>query len=489
MKIGFEFVNYARFATAALVFSPLFYACSTVEEKPNVIFVFADQWRASATGFIGNEDIKTPNIDKLAKESMDFRNAISVCPVCTPYRASLLTGRYPTSTGMFLNDLHLSPEEYTMAEIFKDAGYSTAYIGKWHLDGHGRRANIPRERRQGWEYWKAAECEHNNYQSHYYTGDSDIQQYWEEYDVIAQTEDARQYIRDQSKKDKPFILMLSYGPPHPLSPLAPEEYLSLYDPEKLSIPLNVPAEKEGEVRELLHNYYALCSIVDRCVGDLLKTIDEAGIAKNTVFVFTSDHGGMLWSHGLTPYWKQVSWAESAHVPFLLRYPEIHGSKGQILETPISTPDILPTLLGLAKIKVPSQIDGENLASLVEKGDGKKDRVALYMSVSPFDSQTDGIPYRAIRTTQYTYVRNLDGPWRLFDDVKDPFQLNNLVENDESGEIVKSLEKKLQAQLKKIGDDFNPPKWYIEEWGLSVDPVKGHIRFSDYGVKAQMPRRK
>ena len=106
--------------------------------KPNLIYVLTDPWRASATGYAGDPNVKTPDLDALALESINFENAVSVCPVCTPYRAALLTGRYPTSTGMFLNDLYLPDEELCMAEIFRTAGYETGYIGKWHLDGHGR---------------------------------------------------------------------------------------------------------------------------------------------------------------------------------------------------------------------------------------------------------------------------------------------------------------------------------------------------------------
>jgi len=123
----------------------------SIAQKPNVIYILTDQWRASAFGYAGDPNVKTPQIDKFAKEAVCFTNAVSVCPVCTPYRASLLTGKYPTSTGMFLNDLYLPEEELCMAEIFKSAGYNTAYLGKWHLDGHGRFNNVNQERRQGFE--------------------------------------------------------------------------------------------------------------------------------------------------------------------------------------------------------------------------------------------------------------------------------------------------------------------------------------------------
>ncbi len=105
---------------------------------PNIVYLLADQWRAQATGYAGDPNVHTPNLDRLAREGLYFRNAVSVCPVCTPYRSALMTGRYPTSTGMFLNDASLPATEVCMAQIFGSAGYATGYIGKWHLDGRGR---------------------------------------------------------------------------------------------------------------------------------------------------------------------------------------------------------------------------------------------------------------------------------------------------------------------------------------------------------------
>jgi arylsulfatase A-like enzyme len=141
-----------------------------MSRNPNIVFVLTDQWRAQAFGYAGDPNVKTPEIDALAARSINFKNAISVCPVCTPQRAALLTGRFPTTTGMFLNDIYLPAEELCMAEIFKNAGYDTAYIGKWHLDVHGRDSYIPPERRQGFDYWKVLECTHDYNQSYYYAG-------------------------------------------------------------------------------------------------------------------------------------------------------------------------------------------------------------------------------------------------------------------------------------------------------------------------------
>ncbi|MEK7781622.1 MAG: sulfatase [Verrucomicrobiota bacterium] len=434
--------------------------------RPNVVFVLADQWRAAATGYAGDPNVQTPRLDRLAKEALNFRNAVSVLPVCTPMRAALMTGRYPTSTGMFLNDAYLPDEELCLAEIFGAAGYATGYIGKWHLDGHGREAYIPRERRQGWEYWKAAECDHNYTNSHYYAGNSDVKRFWPGYDAFAQTKDAQQYLRDRARGDRPFILLVAYGVPHFPHATAPAEYQALYPPEKIQVPPNVPAALKARVQKEAQGYYAHCTALDKCVGDLLDTLQETGLATNTIFVFTSDHGEMLGSQGVAPFEKQVVWSESAHVPLLLRVP---GVAGRATPTAITTPDILPTLLGLAGVKIPDTVEGENLAALVRSG-RDEDRAALYMSVKPFNRNVPpdkSREYRAIRTSEYTYARSLAGPWLLYADQADPYQTNNLVMKAEHAALVQELDGRLQAQLKRIGDDFRPGKSYVAEFGYRI----------------------
>ena len=161
--------------------------------KPNVVFVFPDQLRRCATGFGGDLNITTPSMDRLAGESLDFQNAISGMPVCCPARATLMTGLYAHHHGVLVNDVHLDDGLPKLAEQFVDAGYDTAYIGKWHLNGRGRKAYITPENRCGFQYWKALECTHDYNESAYYGGDDDTQLTWDGYDAFAQTDDAINY--------------------------------------------------------------------------------------------------------------------------------------------------------------------------------------------------------------------------------------------------------------------------------------------------------
>ena len=265
-------------------------------KKPNVIFVFADQLRYQATGFGGDVNVRTPHLDRLSRQSVNFLTAVSGCPVCSPARASLLTGQYPNKHGVFVNDVCLSNDAVSIAESFKGAGYDTAYIGKWHLDGHGRSNPIPPERRHGFEFWRVLECTHQYNQSHYYADDDTEKRLWDGYDAIAQTREAQHYIQNRTTQT-PFFLMLSWGPPHAPYQTAPERYQQMYTPEALELHPNVPAEVEAQARRDLAGYYAHITALDDLIHDLLETVKDCGIQDNTIFVFWSDHGDMLGSQG------------------------------------------------------------------------------------------------------------------------------------------------------------------------------------------------
>jgi arylsulfatase A-like enzyme len=283
--------------------------CATA--KPNVVFVLADQWRAQATTWESDPNLigKTPALDKLASESVNFKYAVSCTPVCTPYRGSLLTGQYPLKHGLIINDVNLNSNAVSIAEAFTAGGYDTAYIGKWHVDGQGRSAYIPRERRQGFDYWKVLECTHDYNHSPYYAHDEPAKLVWTGYDAFAQTQDAQAYIARRTNEAKPFLLVLAWGPPHNPYPTAPEAY-QLFDPAKIILRKN--AKDTPAFRKDLAGYYAHIVALDKALGDLLKTLDEQKLRDNTIFVFTSDHGDMLGSQGEIR--KQRPWMKRSACP-------------------------------------------------------------------------------------------------------------------------------------------------------------------------------
>lgn len=442
-------------------------------ERPNVVFVFGDQWRAQATGYAGDPNVQTPNLDRFAGESLSFTHAVSNCPVCSPWRATLMTGQYPLTHGVFVNDVPVLGAPTYLAEVFRDAGYDTAYIGKWHIDGHGRSAYIPPERRKGFDYWRVRECTHD-YNDSFYYADGPEKLWWEGYDAIAQTRDAERYLRSCDPA-RPFMLMLSWGPPHDPYETAPEAFRGLYRPEDLILRPNVPDELAPQAREWLAGYYAHCSALDWCFGELLKTLEAAGVAEKTLVVFTSDHGDMVGSHGARN--KQRPWDESILVPLLLRYPALFGREERRVETPINSPDLMPTLLGLAGLPVPPTVEGYDFAPFLRGEAEAPDPAALIELPACFHQYAywnGGRDWRGLRTQRYTYVIDREGPWMLYDELEDPYQLRNRIADPAYVAVQSQLDTDLRRRLEARGDAFPPGADLIRLAGYPVnergDPV-------------------
>ncbi len=434
---------------------------------PNIVYIFADQLRAQATGYGGDVNAHTPNLDRLAGQSVDFTNAISGCPVCSPYRASLLTGQYWHRHGIFLNDVPLSAEAVTIADVLRGAGYDTGYIGKWHLDGRGRLSFTPPERRHGFTFWRAIECTHE-YNNSKYFGDEPEARQWDGYDAIAQTAEAQRYIKEHAG-GKPFALFLSWGPPHNPYETAPKEYRDRIKEEDIVLRPNVAAENAEAARKDLAGYYAHIMALDDCVGKLMDAVESSGIARNTIFVFTSDHGDMLYSQGMQR--KQKPWDESVRVPLLLRFPASLGSAGGKTDCLINTPDIMPTLLGLCGVAVPATVQGHDFSQDLVQGREPDADAALLACISPFGEflrKNGGREYRGIRTRQYTYVRDLNGPWLLYDDAADPYQQNNLCGKEGHRALQERLDVRLMQKLEECGDKFEPGDVYVQRFGYTVD---------------------
>ena len=440
--------------------------------KPNLLFVFADQLRASSVGYAGEEAVRTPNIDAFAKSGTVYTNAVSMLPVCGPYRGSLITGRTPLSTGLVINDVALKTTETSIGHCFKQAGYDTAYIGKWHLDGPDRPALVPPgPRRQGFDYWMGANFEHN-YDRSYYTDNAGDRQLWEGWDAVAQTDDTIRYLQNRDG-DNPFCLFLSWGPPHHPYRLVPDEYLEKYDPDAIEGRPNCP----DIPRQDLWGYYAQTTFLDDQFQRLLDTIAELGLADDTIVVFTSDHGDMHGSHGL--YKKQWPWNEAIKIPFVIRYP---GSvpEGARVEAPINVIDVMPTLLGLAGLPVPEPVEGVDLSPFLTGEQQDPPESVLIMNPCPFsigDSRGDDqypdfrgmrFEYRGVITDRYTYVRTIDGPWMLYDNREDPYQLVNLIDDAEHADTRDRLDGLMRAHMASIDDEFLTREEYYERLGIEFD---------------------
>jgi arylsulfatase A-like enzyme len=455
-------------ALSSLLLGSLTHISATAARRPNVLFVMADEWRAQAFGFAGDPNVHTPTIDRFAGQSVNFEQAVSGCSVCCPSRASLMTGQYPLTHGVYINDVPLEPQGVTLGEAFRQAGYHTGYIGKWHLYGspdgrYGRReAYIPPEKRFGFEYWKAAECTHEYNHSFYYEGNDSTKEYWPGYDAVAQTEDACRFVREYARSADPYFLVLSWGPPHEPLDGAPERYRALYRDRAIRLRPNVPAHLQAQAIEELRGYYAHIAALDDCFNRLLDTLQATGTAADTIVVFTSDHGDMIRSQGLRH--KLYPWEESIRIPLLMRYPGKLGSVGRRSVAPINSPDIMPTLLGLSGIPVPPGVQGTDYSGVKPHTQGAVPTRSAFLNLPvPITSAlTYGIAeYRGVRNSRYTYVRSIKGPWLLYDNHHDPYQMHNLCGRREGKGIQAELERELDTWLNVLNDRFLPAAEYLK----------------------------
>jgi len=443
------------------------------DRKPNVLFVIADEWRAQSFGYTGDTNVVTSAFDQFAKESVSFDQMVSGLPVCCPTRASLLTGQYPLAHGVYINDVQLKPKVKTLGECFRDAGYKTGYIGKWHVYGspdgyYGRReAFIPVDQHFGFEYWKVAECCHDYDRSFYYEGSDPTKRFWGGYDAQAQTEDACKFIKANANSDEPYFLTLSWGPPHFPLGTAPEKYRQMFANKEIVLRPNVAPDRKEQAIAGLRGYYAHMAALNDCFKQLLAAVDSTHGRDDTIVVFTSDHGDMMESQGLQT--KLYPWEESIRVPLLVRYPRKYGKAGRTTEALMTTPDVMPTLLSLCDIPIPRGVQGTDFSSLTNtrRTIGPASTAFLNMPVPISTARQFGIAeYRGVRDLRYTYVRSIKGPWLLYDNKHDPYQKHNLIDNPEARTVQARLEKELDLWLKALNDEFLPSGSYLVRDGFT-----------------------
>ena len=456
-------------------------------KKPNLVFVFADQLRYQSCGYAGDTKARTPNIDRLAGEGVSFCNAVSSMPVCSAYRASLFTGKYTTSTGMVINELRMNPNHECLGHCLTKAGYDTGYIGKWHLWANQLGCHLqsknsfvpPGPYRLGFDgFWAAYNFHHDYYDTYYHTDSPEKIFYGKGvYEPDAQTDLAIEFIADRAQSEEAFALFLSIGTPH--SPWrrnnVPEEFYRMFSQVAFPPP---PNYKEGfddpygdawsnikrnrkKLDEWARIYYAMTANLDHNIGRLQETLSERGIEDETIFVFTSDHGEMFGAHGRMN--KNIFYEEAARIPFLMKWPG-HVPAKQVSDACLSNVDIMPTLLGLLGIEIPEDVEGMDLSHLAKGQSGPEPDFAFLQNTGACASWEDGHEWRAARDKRYTYATyKLDGAELLFDNVKDPFQMNDLVENGDYNHVLQRCRQKLEGKMKQLNDTFETSSWYKENW--------------------------
>ncbi len=417
-------------------------------ERPNVLLILPDQLRAQALGCMGNPDVRTPHIDRLAAEGVLFRQTFANTPVCCPARATLLTGKYPHRHGLVANDLRLRESEQTLAKLLKARGYRTGFIGKWHLDGGKRDPGFvpPGPRRQGFDFWAACECRHTHFQPVWFR-DTPEPVRGGKFEPEALTDVALEFLRENQKR--PFFLVVSTGPPHdPYG--APEKYMRLYDPAKLTMRRNWRPGVRQAGRQQIAAYYAAITAIDDQVGRMMQALKDFGLERDTIVVFSSDHGDMLGSQGQRL--KRKPWEESIRVPGVLRYPA-KVKAGRYVDTLLSHVDFAPTLLSLCGVTPPADMQGADLSAVVLGRTAQGPDSVFFQIFVPFAGDGTPHPWRGVRTQRYMYARTEKGPWVLYDLEKDPDELHNLADDPASADVRKGLEARLEKWMQDTGDSL------------------------------------
>jgi len=457
---------------------------------PNLVYIFADQLRRQSVGFGGEPRALTPNLDRLATQGVTFANAVSNMPVCAAHRASLFTGKYPSSTGMVINELRMNPDHRAIGHVLTEAGYETGYIGKWHLwsnrAGHHEEAEssyMPPEMkdyRLGFDGdWAAYNFNHEYYKAFYF-GDSPERVWIDGYEPDAQTDMAERFIRDKAGGGKPFALFLSYGAPHdPWRPdNVPEKFLRMFDDVDFPLPeswSDVPDPHmdrftdpkqwlefyKPNMPDFMRIYYAMTASLDANIGRLTRALEELGIAGDTIVVFSSDHGEMFGAHGRVQ--KLTFYEEAVRVPFLVRWPG-RVPAGSVQDACLGTPDIMPTLLGLLALPAPEGVEGMDLSLIARGRKGPEPPDAFLQGMGHTCLWVDGFEWRGIRDRRYTYaVYRTDGSEHLYDNREDPLQKANRAADSAFRGVLGEFRDRLAARRQALADTFEACTWYRDHW--------------------------
>ena len=422
--------------------------------KPNLLVFLPDQQRADTIKSYGGR-VHTPNLDQLAAQSAVFQQAYVTQPICTPSRSSLMTGTWPHVNGCTRNFLILDPHWRCLPELIADADYRSGYIGKWHLSrgDHETGEFVPKgPARQGFEDWQVWSRTRHHFDAVTFDPDTGQKIRREGYSCTLMTDAAVSFIG--ANADQPWLLVVSWGPPHPPFESAPPQTMRLYDPESLQLRPNVPAELASDLKRRLRGYYAHISALDSELGRMLDKLDETGQATNTAVVYTSDHGTMIGSHGYDG--KRLPFDESCRVPFLLRYPGVVPAN-RTTDVLLGAIDLFPSLCGLTSVPVPQHCEGMDLSDAMRGNAMRAPESAFLMHIQKTkaggESGKQAPLFRGVRTDRFTYAIADTGRWCLYDNREDPYQMRNLVDEPAYARTTADLEELVFDWLRRAQDRF------------------------------------
>ena len=440
-----------------------------VVEKPNVVYVLSDTHRWGAMSFTQTPQVKTPNLDRLRSQGVSFNRCYVNLPICTPYRALMMTGRWPYQQGLIANHMKLGERvdmpdgkksRGTLAWAFKDAGYRTAHIGKWHLGPSDARPF-------GFDkslLWVGT----NDHRKTRYTEDGGPLVQWEgESNATATTMQALEWIEANHGGAEPFFVVISLNPPHGPFHDAPEAKKALY-PDEAALPFHPLDRTRDWVQH--RDYHALVSGIDDDVKRVMDKLDELGIAEDTILIYTSDHGGMSGVDGVAYGQKRNPHDEAVRVPFLVRWPGRVPADTD-LDVLFSSIDVFPTLANLAglqdhlaKARTPEAEDslaylrsltGNDLSRNIRGQPGGADPESVFL-MHPSNMNNRGsrheIVFRGIVTREHTYAVTEDGEYALWDNSED-YQRTNLAGDPGAVETRQRLWGLLQDWVRRVEEPF------------------------------------
>ncbi|VGO23511.1 sulfatase family protein [Pontiella sulfatireligans] len=485
-------------------------------KQPNLLFIITDQQRFDAMSCAGNTVLETPNMDRLAREGVYFKNAYSANPVCVPARAVFLTGLSPANIRVEGNGDYTSedvPDVPTFDRIIKEQGYAAEYYGKWHtphqftacydndvkvvgnvkgapsqikayqewLGSKGVKRKEPGEgelfSNRNMRPYKPIELDWNHASANLSSDQkrkvkaAQVSQYGRidlppRISYSAYTADETLEALERLKGG-PFTLTCSFDPPHP--PMVVQEpYFSMYPPATIPVPGNIddpmdesPYKAKSKKKDQLHYrdaeqiqnmrsiYYGMVREIDDWIGVILKKLEDLGLADNTLVVFTSDHGEMLGDHGM--HSKVIFYEGSVHVPLLMRFPG-RIKPGTVVEEPISSMDVAPTLLDYLGLKAP-KTDGISLRPFIEGKPVEHDVISYSLGRSE--------PNYMIRTgnLKLMMAQNKKGTGfdALYDLKADPLEMRNLIVSPISPEKNREQASRMKARLVQWMEKHEPHK--------------------------------
>lgn len=475
--------------------------------KKNVLLLWTDQQRADTIRAYGNDEVQTPNVDRLAHTGAIFEQAYCTQPVCSPSRASVLTGVYPHNHGLTHCNMVLDTEVPTLAEILRADGYAGGYVGKWHLGFELRP-------QRGFDFWASTEDLYTAYDSDESEGVSTYFQFLTdrgyepedagkfEYPIFGRDTAARlpeevskpAFMAEESIRfidehtDEPFFLSVNFLEPHfPFFSC----YDDMYDPDDVTLPESWFEEMEDTVprhyqllrrkfavdnpyvdpndeqgwKELIARYWGMCSLVDTYCGRILDHLEQSGLADDTIVIYTSDHGDMMGQ--LRMVTKSVQYEGAVQVPLIVRSP---GLEPQRITTPTSLVDITPTVLDLLGLPTPDHMLGASLVPVLEQGDIAPDDAEVVIEWHDWDGikevwdpetgvaddgeqQPASVGARTIRRGKWKLSIYATGETEIYDLESDPQETHNAIADDAAADAVADLYERLLAWQRATDDSF------------------------------------